>query len=1352
MNKIIAFLLVFYFSLTARAQSTYYVNDLSQVGDVYTSAIGNNGNLGTAASPFKTLQKALDVAGDNDTIYIDVGLYNQGGFASSDPDKNMTITENGLVIIGAGSDLSVYQNPGGTSNWIKIDADNVTLIGLAATEYVGTSGQGKALTILTGSTGIILDGILLTGNQAPGESALQIDGNTSVIIRNSAFTCNLLGASYGGGVSIGNWNYTIGTPVNNVTVDFENCSIASNTRSDWYGAGVAIYGDATVDVSFTDCSFSESSAKAGGAIHLAGGANVNLFNSCFYDNLSTQTFGSDPGGAAININNGNVNASNCTFTNNTAAAGEGGAIFVSALGTLVLDSCDFAGNASSRGTGLDIFSRGTVTLLDNNINSIEVNSGSFTLSYSGTPTSVVGLVTYIDNNAPRVAAATNCPLPVGVCIAPPPCVNPTPAGDASQEFCTLDNPTIANLNATTAGTLVWYDAATNGTAYTDLTNSLVDGQTYYAIDETVGCDASSSFQVIVNIDDPGNAGTAGNLTVCQGTAPTDAELFTALNGTPTAGGTWTNVGLTYTYTVTAVSPCTGIATADVVVTEEAQPNAGTVGTLAVCQGTTPTDTELFAALNGTPTAGGTWTNVGLTYTYTVTAVSPCAGIATADIVVTEEAQPNAGTVGTLTVCQGTTPTDAELFTALNGTPTAGGTWTNVGLTYTYTVTAVSPCTGIATADVVVTEEAQPNAGTAGTLAVCQGTAPSDVELFTALNGTPTAGGTWTNSGSIYTYTVTAVSPCTGIATADIVVTEEAQPNAGTAGTLAVCQGTAPTDAELFAALNGTPTLGGTWTNSGLTYTYTVSATLPCTTPSASEVVITESDTLAPTGSGAQSFCFDAVPLVSDISITANGVQWYSDVTNITLLNSSDLLIDGNTYYATQTSIFDGCESSTSFPIVISLSDPLLDTTNHIMTESSCLNSNGSLTGLSVTGGEPNYAWQWSNSSGVVSTNQDLTNAPAGSYTVVVTDAIGCQDSVQALIISDNGVPIIDVSASTIISETCENNNGIITDIFVSGGNGNLTYEWSNGSSVVSTELLLSSIPSGNYTLTVTDASGCASIAGPFAVSDLSGPSINLSNLAVQNASCNESNGSITGVLVIGGNGDLSYTWSNGGTTLDMNNLSAGNYSLTITDTNNCIVMLDTSLISDPVPTVVAENDFATTEHATSVVIVIDTNDVGDATTIQVVSGPDSGTASVDLSGNLTYIPDDGFSGIDSLVYTICDEFCIVACDNATVYIAVEDIVPIHIPNGFSPNTDGFNDVFVIEGLDQYPDNEIIIFNRWGDEVFSAAPYLNDWVGTTTNGKLKITGDQVTEGTYYYILDLHVEEIIPFNGFVELRRN
>ena len=72
-------------------------------------------------------------------------------------------------------------------------------------------------------------------------------------------------------------------------------------------------------------------------------------------------------------------------------------------------------------------------------------------------------------------------------------------------------------------------------------------------------------------------------------------------------------------------------------------------------------------------------------------------------------QPNAGTNGTLTVgvvCVGTTPTNADLFAALLGTPASGGTWSNVGLVYTYTVTGVAPCVN-ATATVTVTEQAQP---------------------------------------------------------------------------------------------------------------------------------------------------------------------------------------------------------------------------------------------------------------------------------------------------------------------------------------------------------------------------------------------------------------------------------------------------------------------------------------------------------------------------------------------------------------------------------------------------------------------------------------------------------------------
>ena len=331
-----------------------------------------------------------------------------------------------------------------------------------------------------------------------------------------------------------------------------------------------------------------------------------------------------------------------------------------------------------------------------------------------------------------------------------------------------------------------------------------------------------------------NAGTNGTLTVCVGTTPSETELFAALGGTPDADGDWSNVGLVYTYTVAATAPCTTAATATVTVTEQAQPNAGTNGTLTVCQGTTPSNEQLLAALGGTPATGGTWTNDGLVYTYTVAATAPCTTAATAIVTVTEQAQPNAGTNGTLTVCQGTTPSNEQLLAALGGTPATGGTWSNVGLVYTYTQAGTAPC-GDNTATVTVTEQAATaSAGTNGALTVCAGTTPTDAALFAALGGTPATGGTWTNAGLVYTYTQAGTSPC-GDNTATVTVTEQAQPNAGEDGTLTIANGE-PTESELFAALGGTPTTGGTWTNTGLVYTYTVSAP-PCA-PATATVTVT----------------------------------------------------------------------------------------------------------------------------------------------------------------------------------------------------------------------------------------------------------------------------------------------------------------------------------------------------------------------------------------------------------------------------------------------------------------------------------------------------------------------------------
>ena len=92
------------------------------------------------------------------------------------------------------------------------------------------------------------------------------------------------------------------------------------------------------------------------------------------------------------------------------------------------------------------------------------------------------------------------------------------------------------------------------------------------------------------------------------------------------------------------------------------------------------------------------------------------------------------------------------------------------------------------------------------------------------------------------------------------------------GVLSICLGFTPSDADLFAQLNGSPETGGLWTNSGLIYTYTV-ASLGCP-DAAADIIVTENDTLAPLGSSAQSFCAYDNPTLADVVIAGSSILWY----------------------------------------------------------------------------------------------------------------------------------------------------------------------------------------------------------------------------------------------------------------------------------------------------------------------------------------------------------------------------------------------------------------------------------------------------------------------------------------------
>jgi gliding motility-associated-like protein len=106
---------------------------------------------------------------------------------------------------------------------------------------------------------------------------------------------------------------------------------------------------------------------------------------------------------------------------------------------------------------------------------------------------------------------------------------------------------------------------------------------------------------------------------------------------------------------------------------------------------------------------------------------------------------------------------------------------------------------------------------------------------------------------------------------------------------------------------------------------------------------------------------------------------------------------------------------------------------------------------------------------------------------------------------------------------------------------------------------------------------------------------------------------------------------------------------------------------------------------------------------------------------------------DSLVYKICDE--LDKCDSATLIITIdyESDDPVQVPNGFSPNGDGVNDYFVIPGIENYPGNELFVYNRWGSKVYSAKGYENSWDGKSNNNMA--IGEPLAVGTYFYVLTL-----------------
>ena len=222
--------------------------------------------------------------------------------------------------------------------------------------------------------------------------------------------------------------------------------------------------------------------------------------------------------------------------------------------------------------------------------------------------------------------------------------------------------------------------------------------------------------------------------------------------------------------------------------------------------------------------------------------------------------------------------------------------------------------------------------------------------------------------------------------------------------------------------------------------------------------------------------------------------------------------------------------------------------NPSSTNATCTASNGSAT-VAPTGGSTPYNYLWSTGG----TNASAASLPPASYTITVTDDIGCEQ-IDVINVGSNTLTI--TSTTSTVDVNCANAGSATAT--ATNGSGSPTYLWSNGA----TTATANNLAAATYTVTITDANGCVGT-NTATVNDNSITIMGTTNSS--DASCGQSNGSASATPT-NGVGSYSFLWSNGATDATINNVSANNYSVTITDGNGCTGVLNVSVNNANGPT------------------------------------------------------------------------------------------------------------------------------------------------------------------------------------------
>ncbi len=432
-----------------------------------------------------------------------------------------------------------------------------------------------------------------------------------------------------------------------------------------------------------------------------------------------------------------------------------------------------------------------------------------------------------------------------------------------------------------------------------------------------------------------------------------------------------------------------------------------------------------------------------------------------------------------------------------------------------------------------------------------------------------------------------------------------------------------------------------------------------------------------------------------------------DIINISSGTYSVIVTDNNGCHDTLTTIL-----TQPTPLVASVDS----ISNYNGYGVSCFGSQNGGVYVSVTGGVANYLYAWSNNS----SNQDLTNVGIGNYSFIVTDLNKCTATLSAIITGPSALTF----SSVVTDLKC---HGIPTgsiNATIAGGVSPFTYLWSNSATTED----LSNIGAGTYTLNYSDMNGCNNLA----IVKVNQPDTMIIGKHVDNLKCYGDTIANIFINPTGGTMPYSYLWSNGSISKDLINIPSGYYRLILTDANNCIYR-DSTKITEPSP----------------MQVLIYSPVLSNGYNVSTTQGND-GSADLVVSGGrvpYNYLWSNG-STTQNITNLNSGNYYVTVMDTNGCRISAEITITqplvLEMPQGFSPNGDVKNDLFVVHGIEAYPNNELTIYNRWGNIVYSKIGYLNEWNGSNKSG------EALPDATYFAILEVNNGDIV-LKGYVELRR-